>query len=229
MRVTFYTAVLVVAAGSVVFGLDWVSAPMPPMPESKNIVFAPPPPPPPPRVAAPLTPPSSVPTQTPQTAAAPQRAAAPPPAQIQTPAPVAPLVVATPRIKCDVDACAAAYRSFRDSDCTYNPSFGPRRLCTKGDPEKYAREHPEVAAPAAMPAPALVPVPEAPPVAQTTEPGSSVTPSIMAPEPGTTPTTPAAAPPRCNVAACAAAYPRSFRESDCTFNPSSGPRKVCEK
>lgn len=223
MRVTFYTAVLVVAAGSVVFGLDWVSAPMQPMPEAKNIVFVPPPPPLAPRVAAPVTPPPSAPTQTPQTAPAPQRAAAPP---VQAPAPVAPPVVAAPRVKCDIDACAAAYRSFRDSDCTYNPSFGPRRLCTKGDPEKYAREHPEIAAPAAAPTPAstLAPAAEAPPVAQTTEPGA-----IMAPEPGTIPATPAAAPPRCNVAACAAAYPRSFRESDCTFNPSSGPRKLCER
>jgi hypothetical protein len=126
-------------------------------------------------------------------------------------------------VKCDIDACAAAYRSFRDTDCTYNPSFGPRRLCTKGDPERYAREHPETA----TPAPTLAPAAEAPPVAQTTEPGS-----IMVPEPDTTPAaspTTTAAPPRCNVAACAAAYPRSFRESDCTFNPSAGPRKLCEK
>jgi hypothetical protein len=128
-------------------------------------------------------------------------------------------VASAPRIKCDIDACGAAYRSFRESDCTYNPSFGPRRLCTKGDPEKYAREHPEIAAPAA--APPLAPA--VPPVAQTAEPGA-----IIAPEPGTTPAT-AAAPPRCNVSACAAAYPRSFRAEDCTFNPSSGPRRVCEK
>jgi hypothetical protein len=224
MRVTFYTAVLVVAAGSVVFGLDWISAPMPPMPEAKNIVFVPPPPPP--RVAAPVTPPPAT-APAPQSAPAPatQRAAAPAsPPPVQAPAPAAPAVVAAPTVKCDIDACAAAYRSFRDSDCTYNPSFGPRRLCTKGDPERYAREHPEVATPAATPAPTLAPAPEAPPVAQTAEPGS-----IMAPEPGTTPATPAAASPRCNVAACAASYPRSFKEADCTFQPSVGPRRACEK
>jgi len=34
--------------------------------------------------------------------------------------------------QCNVSACAAAYFSFRASDCTYQPSFGPRRLCTKG-------------------------------------------------------------------------------------------------
>jgi len=33
---------------------------------------------------------------------------------------------------CDVNACAAAYFSFRASDCTYQPNFGPRRLCTRG-------------------------------------------------------------------------------------------------
>lgn len=33
---------------------------------------------------------------------------------------------------CDVAACTAAYYSFRASDCTYQPTFGPRRLCTKG-------------------------------------------------------------------------------------------------
>lgn len=32
---------------------------------------------------------------------------------------------------CDVNACAMAYRSFRATDCTYQPSNGPRRLCTK--------------------------------------------------------------------------------------------------
>ncbi len=34
--------------------------------------------------------------------------------------------------RCDVQACEAAYRSFRASDCTYQPLYGDRRLCTKG-------------------------------------------------------------------------------------------------
>jgi hypothetical protein len=218
MRVTFYSAVVLVAAGSVVLGLDWMSAPMPPMPQAKNVVFVPPPPPAAPRVAA-----------------APVAATSPDPSPPVNPTPTAPVVapiaapaivpVAPPRVvaiarpKCDVDACARAYRSFQESDCTYNPSFGPRRLCAKGDPEKYAREHPESSvAPAAT-----SPAPAAPVAAQTSEPGS-----VMVPEPGTAPATPAA-PPRCNVSACAAAYPRSFREADCTFNPGSGSRRVCEK
>ena len=43
------------------------------------------------------------------------------------------LIAQTPsQPKCDVNACTSAYRSFRKSDCTYQPSDGPRRLCTKG-------------------------------------------------------------------------------------------------
>jgi hypothetical protein len=37
-----------------------------------------------------------------------------------------------PAPQCDVNACAAAYVSFRASDCTWQPYEGPRRLCTKG-------------------------------------------------------------------------------------------------
>jgi BA14K-like protein len=39
-----------------------------------------------------------------------------------------------PAPKCDVRACEAAYISFRAEDCTYQPSFGQRRLCEKGTP-----------------------------------------------------------------------------------------------
>jgi hypothetical protein len=101
-----------------------------------------------------------------------------------------------PKPPCDISACAAAYRSFRASDCTYNPSFGPRQLCTKG----------------VVPAAAAT-APDAPP-------------PIIAAEPGAQPDTQPDV--TCNVSACAAAY-RSFRESDCTFNPSFGPRQLCKK
>jgi predicted negative regulator of RcsB-dependent stress response len=33
--------------------------------------------------------------------------------------------------QCNIDACAEAYRSFRVSDCTFQPFQGPRRLCTR--------------------------------------------------------------------------------------------------
>ncbi len=39
--------------------------------------------------------------------------------------------------RCNVQACAAAYRSFRGSDCTYQPdSGGARRICEAGGREK---------------------------------------------------------------------------------------------
>lgn len=53
-----------------------------------------------------------------------QAAAAPPPEQ--------PSVAETQAPQCDIEACTAAYRTFRPSDCTYNSSSG-RRLCTKGE------------------------------------------------------------------------------------------------
>jgi len=33
------------------------------------------------------------------------------------------------RNACDVSACARAYKSFRESDCTYQPYSGPRQVC----------------------------------------------------------------------------------------------------
>ena len=60
----------------------------------------------------------------------PKRAAPAPAANENPAAPVG--ESATPKPLCDVAACAAAYRSFRESDCTFNPSVGPRQLCTKG-------------------------------------------------------------------------------------------------
>jgi hypothetical protein len=33
------------------------------------------------------------------------------------------------QLQCNQSACAARYNSFRESDCTYQPYFGQRRLC----------------------------------------------------------------------------------------------------
>jgi hypothetical protein len=40
--------------------------------------------------------------------------------------------------RCDVQACAGAYKSFRASDCTYQSFEGPRRLCTKAPVQRTA-------------------------------------------------------------------------------------------
>jgi len=119
-RFVFYCGVLLAAVTSVMLGLDWMPAPMPPMPETKNLVFVAPPPPP--------APPPAVVTQPAQ----PVPAVAPSPVEPPAPAPPPQIAVEPAPPKCDVRACASAYRSFTESDCTYQPSEGPRRLCTKG-------------------------------------------------------------------------------------------------
>ena len=45
--------------------------------------------------------------------------------------------------RCDVQACASAYRSFRESDCTYQPFDGPRRFCGTPPGQQMAREQRE--------------------------------------------------------------------------------------
>jgi hypothetical protein len=45
-----------------------------------------------------------------------------------------PLTAASAVPACDVRACETAYRSFRASDCTYQPYDGSRRFCDKGTP-----------------------------------------------------------------------------------------------
>jgi hypothetical protein len=37
--------------------------------------------------------------------------------------------VPAPAGACAIEACASAYRSFRASDCTYQPYGGPRKMC----------------------------------------------------------------------------------------------------
>ncbi|HEX5516239.1 MAG TPA: BA14K family protein [Pseudolabrys sp.] len=42
--------------------------------------------------------------------------------------------------RCDVQACASAYKSFRASDCTYQPFDGARRVCAKAPEQRADRE-----------------------------------------------------------------------------------------
>jgi len=141
MRIAVYGAVIMIALGSVLLSLDWLSAPMSPMVDTQAGLQAPPPPAPrfitapatPPvtvvpkaNLGAPIVPPKLVAPTTPtKPAQAGTSAQAEPPASIAVPEEPqqSPL--------CNVEACAAAYHSFTASDCTYQPSNGPRRLCTK--------------------------------------------------------------------------------------------------
>lgn len=42
-------------------------------------------------------------------------------------------VTAAAANSCAIDACGSAYRSFRASDCTYQPYSGPRKVCELSD------------------------------------------------------------------------------------------------
>jgi hypothetical protein len=117
------SAVVVVAGGNVLFGLSRTTEPGPAgAPATATVGTA--------DAAATSVQPSPVATvnAAPKTgtnnvsAAAQPREAVAPSAREEAPS------------RCDVAACAAAYHSFKESDCMYQPNNGPRRLCTKGKP-----------------------------------------------------------------------------------------------
>jgi len=169
MRLAVYGAVLAIALGSVLFGLDWLSAPMSPMVDTKaglsavappvaprvdaNAATTPPAAPanaanpiapsapaqPKANIGAPIVAPGLSPSQSAATQSATQNPG-PSSKQSASPVPVSSAAAvqadvsgapSEPQARCNVSACTAAYRSFTPSDCTYQPSNGPRRLCTK--------------------------------------------------------------------------------------------------
>jgi hypothetical protein len=127
-----YLFVLLVAASSVLFGLDWMQAPLQPPARTPSAAFT----------AAPVQPAAA----STSSAVADTIAAASAPAVALTGAPAAEAPTGTTPASdlkveerekqaaplCDIDACERAYRSFTAADCTYQPSWGARRLCTKG-------------------------------------------------------------------------------------------------
>jgi hypothetical protein len=132
MSFLVYFFVLLVAASSVLFGLDWMQAPLQPPAPAPRIVQA----------AVPPVQPAATPADSPATlttATVGQAAPAPISVEGNTPAPTdaikADASEAKPAPLCDIAACERAYHTFTPADCTYKPSFtGPRRLCTKGNP-----------------------------------------------------------------------------------------------
>lgn len=131
MAFLIYFFVLLVSAASVLFGLDLMSSPLPRTPNvpiGRSVPVSPQPvprqreakaadEPAPPQPAPPPPEPAATTAQAPQPAPQQQAAAAPPPAPQQA------------ANSCNVQACAAAYQSFRASDCSYQPIDGPRRAC----------------------------------------------------------------------------------------------------
>jgi hypothetical protein len=140
MSFLVYFFVLLVAATSVLFGLDWMQAPLqPPARPQQPVTLAATPAQP---VAA-----TTAAANANSTAVAPANAnstavapATPPTAVTTGSTPVEGLgtqgTETTPAPLCDVSACERAYRSFTSADCTYQPSWGERRLCKKGNPPR---------------------------------------------------------------------------------------------
>src|SRR5690348_14552905 len=115
-----YVFVLLVAASSVLFGLDWMQAPLQPPARTQPATFT----------AAPVQPAAaatsaSAPADTSPaaSASATARAAAPATEAPTGTTPASGLKAeeseAKPAPLCDVDACERAYRSFTAADCTY--------------------------------------------------------------------------------------------------------------
>jgi hypothetical protein len=126
---------------------------------------------------------------------------------------------------CDVAACSAAYKSFRASDCTYQPYDGARQLCEPSQASEAppAREAARATAPAAEPrdnGAELRAAVEAVKKITGLPAGRRLVPFAErgAARAGTS----------CNVAACAQAYD-SFNPADCTFQPYDGPRQLCAR
>jgi penicillin-binding protein 1A len=100
---------------------------------------------------------------------------------------------------CNVEACSRRYRSFRPSDCTYQPYHGARRICDIGMESGASR---------------TVEVPR-----ESFGRSGAQERSVIVGQ---------ARQRSCNVQACARAY-RSFRVEDCTYQPYQGPRRYCTR
>ncbi len=126
-------AVLCVAVCNVVFGMDWASE----RPAARQLAVIEPPVTVNPAVepAASAPPAGDLPIDG-NAAAPPAKNASPKPGARGPDSTVQIMVepAAAGKPKCDIIACAQAYRTFTASDCTYAPSLGERRLCTKGTP-----------------------------------------------------------------------------------------------
>jgi hypothetical protein len=137
MSFLVYFFVLLVAASSVLFGLDWMQAPLQPPARTQQPAAL---------VSAPAQP---APASTSGASIAEAKTADTDPATplTATPADIATGSTPTEALKseatetkpaplCDIAACERAYHTFTAADCTYKPSWGPRRLCTRGNPPR---------------------------------------------------------------------------------------------
>jgi hypothetical protein len=133
MQFFVYLFVLLVAASSVLLGLDWMQAPLqaPVRTQSATLTA---------NTVQPAAAAAPDVTEAQPTAASPAPLAGAPVELTAGSSPADTLKSDATEVKaaamCDVDACERAYRTFTAADCTYKPSWGPRRLCTKGNPPR---------------------------------------------------------------------------------------------
>jgi 1A family penicillin-binding protein len=136
--------------------------------------------------------------------------------------------------KCNIPVCERSYRSFRASDCTYQPAEGgPRRFCDRqgahGDVTAGPGRGGNSKQPAPAPSNANREAAERPPAAS----AQGRAPSRQTANGEDTaqdqaPTTPGAGSAKCNIAACQ--HYSSFRASDCTYQPYGGSaRRLCDR
>ena len=113
--------------------------------------------------------------------------------------------------RCDIPVCERRYRSFNPEDCTYQPNYGSRRLCDRGDPESpraiaaWRQQHLAGIEPDAEPTPTTTPTPR--PAAGQQAAGDQ---------------------PLCDIPTCSDYY-FSFTAADCTYQPNYGPRRLCTR
>jgi hypothetical protein len=91
------------------------------------------------------------------------------------------------------------------------------------EPIRHAPTLPSVkpAVPSVAAKPGTSPAQEAAAAAPATEEPSGAQTTAQSPHESTVP--------GCNVSACETHYPKSFRASDCTYQPFEGPRRLCRK
>ena len=142
VTVLAYLALMLVTIGSMLFGAEWMMQPVPrhhevPAVHAVTAERQPQKPKPAPRAATqqPATTTAALADHDDAAGVATGTAVSVPPVPVTAnsiPAPVtATAAPASAAPACDIRACDAAYQTFREFDCTYQPRNGPRRLCEK--------------------------------------------------------------------------------------------------
>lgn len=129
--------------------------------------------------------------------------------------------------KCNIPVCERHYRSFRASDCTYQPyEGGPRRFCDRQDGRTAALTATPSPPPSSRNQPNPGPLatrPEQPQPSIAQKSNSQATSQNSAADAAA-----GAASAKCNIAACQ--HYSSFRASDCTYQPyGGGARRLCDR